>query len=84
MLVLQLYVFRSAYDRLPSLGADKENIGRLRQKSLSGVEKAETDFVVKKAVIPRLASSNPASRPQFETDTFQITFLSLASLRHSA
>ena len=71
MLVLQLYVFGSAYDRLPSLGADMENMGWLRQKSLSGVGKAESDFFVvadtEKTVIPHLASSNPASRPQFET-----------------
>lgn len=44
MLVLQLYVFASAYDQLPSLGANAENTGQLRQKNLSGVEKAEIDF----------------------------------------
>lgn len=44
MLVLQLYVFGSAYDQLPPLGANAENTGCLRQKRLSGVEKAEGDF----------------------------------------
>lgn len=44
MLVLQLYVFGSAYDRLRSLGPHMESIGRLRQKSLLGVGKAESDF----------------------------------------
>lgn len=71
MLVLQLYMFGSACNRLPSLGADTEDIHQLRQKSLSGVGKAERDFflvaVVEKTVIPHLATSNPASRLQFET-----------------
>lgn len=68
MLVLQLCVFGSAYDWLPSLGADTGNTGQ--QKSLSGVGKAESDFVVpdvEKTVISHLASSNPALRSQFET-----------------
>jgi len=71
VLVLQRDVLGSACDPLPRPGADAENVGRLRQKSLAGVGKAQSSFflvaLVEKAVIPHLASLSPASRPQFQT-----------------
>lgn len=87
ILVVQLYVIGSAYDQLPSLGADTENISQLKQKSLSGAGKAESDFFVV-ADVQKTKSPPCQLKPRIKatvrnTDTCGMIFLSLASLRCS-